>query len=290
VGSVRPVDTASRYRQALAAYYDFDAERMCETGLRYAMFRESMEQLWWRGGRLHPFNASSISSSDKVHGEARLLGWVPFGRLAMANNLIGILQYLSQIGPVQIEGAFPSFTHETPSIYQLIHTPELDVDTARISLDDPAIESDEVIGKGVFDVPLVWLDGTVERDGAHYALERFDRQFRKTGYALLASKHVKRVVALTPHCKIRLSRLSIDFENPSSHVVTNTRFRLAEDPDAGYLLATSIGLNSGRFPKPLYDKGTVKVYDRAHIESNGNEMAVTMPKARAWSRVKAFMG
>src|SRR5262249_15457104 len=145
---------------------------------------------------------------------------------------IGLLQFLaSELGPVQIEGAFPTNKSSTPYLYQLLKVPMLERDSQPLSIQDPDFRSQHVIGRGDFSCPMIcvhnpWLSRARIAD--------LDRAFGERGYILLTGSHSLGVMDASPHCRVRLSQIT---ENLSSHAVTLTRLRINQTPSEGIILA-----------------------------------------------------
>lgn len=200
------------------------------------------------------------------------IGANPFRDGQMLTSLIGILQFLDEeAGTIQIEGAFPDGKGTVPMLYQLTQLPDPPGSPEVLKVNHRHLSSNMVLGITEFVGPLL-----VARDEALKKLGELDERFAEGGYILLTPSHTGNVIEVTPHCRLRLSTAR---ENLGSHVVALTRLRIHEDPEAGYLLSTQVRVTAddddrigGKAPDEHHR--SIDVYKKAHLDSNGTELAV----------------
>lgn len=189
----------------------------------------------------------------------------PFGNVGMFGQLAGALKYLSeQLGPVQIEGAFTSNDASAMHLYQVLSVPEPTRSNVPLTIQQPDLISKMVMGSGRVQMPLFYRSGYTSSSD----LRAFDAQHATTGYALLAQSHDLELTGMSPNCRVRLSYKD---ENMSSHPVTLTRFKMLENPEAGYMLAMNV--------QNVQGAQVVKYGPHAMvtIESNGKELRMELP-------------
>ncbi len=278
--TARPVDSYS-YRQKKRYFFDPQTKRIESKNLSLDYFITAFisRQLIDDGVlRLEQPGESFLE---------KLLGQTPFGNPAMLSNLVSILQFIhARKGRSQIEGAFLNRTAPYPYLYQHITpppSPELARDIAPL---ERHIYSDMVIGCGSFEGPLVWYLGDEERDLRN--LTSVDAAFAGSSYILLGA-HTREIINSTPHC---LHRISEDWLNASGHAITLMREWMQEHPERAMTIAERArveGKNTGgcrviagRRGKTDF-RGTVVVFDKARLDSNGREMAVEISSKRSLS-------
>lgn len=190
----------------------------------------------------------------------------PFGNVEMYHQLTGAMEYLAErIGPSQAEGAFTSSDASVMYLYQCLSVPLPTISNVPLTIQQPDLISTSVLGAGRVQMPLFHKSGyTSDND-----LRAFDAKHAATGYAVFAWEHDLDLTTMTPGCRVRLSE---SFENMSSHPVTWTRFKMHEDPSAGYMMAM-------RVKRPEKGAQTVKYgpHDTVLIESNGKELRLELP-------------
>lgn len=167
----------------------------------------------------------------------------PFGHLDALCHLVSLLQYFSGAGPRQIEGAFLDRKSTVPVLYQLIDLPAERADTVPLQLATRHITAKQVVGKGCFTGPLVYLPGCDPKyptDLDCAALKAIDKQYGAGGYILALPCHNQDAVKATPHCRYRISEGGI---NATAHAVALTRIRNAAHPDDQDLLAVRVSLD-----------------------------------------------
>ncbi len=206
-----------------------------------------------------------------VYHEETQIGANPFQEGRMLTSLIGILQFFSrEVGPVQIEGAFPHGSAEKPFLYQLTEMPEPFSRRTGLRLRKKHFSSDMVLGVVEFFGPLL-----MARSDDLEPLRELDERFAGSGYTLLVPGHTGPVMEATPHCRLRLSTSR---ENLGSHSVSLTRLKIHENPEDGYFLATKVklhGAEEGRIRgKAPEEYRGVQIFPRVHLDSNGVEMGV----------------
>lgn len=224
----------------------------------------------------HDFSWSIIDQVDwcaeRTMGHLAERGLNPFGNLSALCHLVSLLQYFSGDGSRQIEGAFPNRDRTAPVLYQLIDLPAERAETAPLRLAARHITASNVVGKGRFTGPLIYLP-----ECSYAALEAIDKQYGAGGYILVLPSHTQEAVNATPHCRCRISKSAL---NPTAHAVALTRIRNAAHPDDQDLLAMRVDLDfranriAGIKPDEVHPWGIV--YHEATMESNGEEMAVSL--------------
>jgi len=285
----KPCFDRKAYRQKKADYFDLENQRLEERALESEFFE------WFRfdpvtgthrvdiprviyGHLVRNAREVSLDKKRELHSipgfrpEEVDVGVNPFREGAPLMNLIGILQFLSgEAGPVQIEGAFSAGSSPIPFLYQLQEMPESAVSRIPLGVTSRDLHSTEVIGVVDFTGPLLWT-----REATATVLREMDRRFAASGYILVTSGHEGKLIEATPHCRIRLAT---DQLNIGSHAVALARLKMWENPDAGYLLAQNVAIANARRDSiggRQYDDESdgVSIFHRAHLQSNGSEMAV----------------
>lgn len=217
------------------------------------------------------------------------LGWTPFTSPEPPTRLIAILRYLASRSevPIQIEGAFAGLAETAPHLYQHIDLPPITKTPVQVDLEGVDCSSKNVIGSCDVQVPLVALENTAAfimgMQSLCAELKRMDEQFSKTGYALLADRHPSQVIALTPHCRVRLS---LGNENMASHAATYARILQAQNPGSVAVLASQVQMSEPmqllfttlRTREPSSTSWGVAhlLSPRAHIRSNGRALSVDL--------------
>ena len=124
-------------------------------------------------------------------------------------------------------------------------------------------------------------------------LRRIDRMFSETGYILLLGRHDRDTVLSTPHCRLRLS---IEEENMASHAITLSRFQMARDPRAGYVMAMEVtgASNSGGSRlagvSPSRRIGPFFIFENTRLQASGSEVAVQLRTDRTSARAPQDSG
>lgn len=231
-------------------------------------------QLGWKDGLLQEGAYSAwgdVTLRNNRPSGTMLLGAMPIADPALIHNLTTLLRYLARtVGPVQIEGAFPTPADPIPLVYQLIDVPLSPLIDAPFTIAAPDFSSTDVIGVGAFSGPLIVYKGDVQHTEK---LKQCDRRFAKTGYILHAKSHNDSEIDASPHCRWRLSGM---MENLSSHPVTYMRLQIAEAPAKGYGLALGVRGNPSRDPDEQHADGDIRVFLGATLESNGRAMRMTV--------------
>jgi|GEM_PF-5956244 len=290
-GSDGPVISIEHYKQGKVSFFDPVAGRIKSRHIGYWEVAHDEDK------------TGTLVEGRFVHGfvEGKDLGLTPFGSTAMMANLISLLQYVhAELGPSQIEGAFLTNRSNYPHLYQHIQSPSLRRETRELGVANPHLISDRVLGTARFDGPLVYYFGAYESrdffDDIRFddpeTLREIDKRFAETGYALFTDDVYSRdLMHLTPHCRFRLTRYPM---NASSHAVTLTRYKLAEDPDYEGVFAMQVVLpefdeksKSIAGIKPDQRFPTAVVFSNASLDSNGRRMAIEVkppyaPQRRTW--------
>lgn len=267
-GSMKVVNSRERYRQKEVHYFEPTSGKVKQRLLETDFFDRLASPYILSRGRLE------LLELYVPCGDFHVLGLTPFDNLAMFGNLISILQYVhTEHGPSQIEGAFLDRSAPYPYFLQHIHAPPSVVENRELTIADPHFVSDRVIGRGQFEVPFIeafCLPESKELDNISW-LRSIDRRYAETGYILYAEAfHPMRTVEATPHCRFRLSWA---IGNISSHAMTEARYRVARDPEAG-ILAMKVEKTGRALPAPSIGYGDALAYSKARIDSNGSRMAV----------------
>lgn len=269
-GGVGKVMYTDEYAQRREDYFDFVAGTVQEANLDGSLLNEP-HILVWADGKLFGRRDRLPWDSQKT-----ILGMTPFDDSQMVYNLIDILIYLSDIfGPVQIEGAFENCREEKPYLYQLIKVPADEVTAAPLVVENPFLTSSHVIGRGIFEGPLLVYDNegdyTRDRMFPNETLRKMDARFAGAGYAILAGQQLLGICNATPNARVRLSQ---SFENPSGHAPTLMRILTRESPEKGYMFAMDVAQNFEKEPDEVV--GPVRIYYHARVTSNGKEVAVEL--------------
>lgn len=265
--SCEPVYDPREYRQKSVHYFDPDAGDIAMRALAPQLLKNNA------GYDCHRTYVQPISK-----GKGGSFGCGPFSNHASLANLVSILTYLHDVfGPIQIEGAFLNKNTPFPYLHQLITVPKTVLEERPLTIEKRHISSDKVIGAGKFEGPIIFHkeDRTLPYGYKSNLsiIDKLDEEFADTGYILVTDENTWVMFQATPHCRCRITESSM---NVSSHAVTETRYRIAEDPGVAHILAMNAKIEdfdpSGAGAD--FREGNVAVYRKARIDSNGREVAV----------------
>lgn len=231
--------------------------------------------------RSHPFCLTSPT------------GPTPLKDIEHIQSVFSTLRYLSaRYGSIQIEGTMLDSEGDAPFIYQLLKYPAEQHSTQPVSITDPHLTSETVIGKGKFSGPLIFFNIKEKTRGVPTFEERtllwdIDSQHSTRGYVLVTDLHSKDIMSATPNARVRIS---LGNENPLSHVATDTRRENMLNRKKAPILVVQPQVTADApeelkrlFESPRSD--TSFVFDEVMFEANGQEMALRVTrKSRPWWR------
>lgn len=210
-------------------------------------------------------------------------GIMPFDDPETFSNLVSIMQFIhAKRGRSQIEGAFLRRTAQFPFLYQHITpppSPTLDRDLMPLQRH---IYSNEVIGCGSFEGPLVWyIPRNPELSMAGICkLMDIDKKFAETGYIMLGAQD-REVMNHTPNCRHRISEEPL---NASGHAITLMREEMCEHPEISVTITENAQVMQKNYGSRAIagikgkiideDESAITVFEKVRLDSNGRELAV----------------
>lgn len=264
------VSASDNYRQTMRDIYLLEAGMLSEERFD-EQSSAPMEYLSIVDGKVGDLTiAYDDKSSDPFF--SKVIGWSPFPTSEAVQGLFGVIKFLSdRLGPIQIEGAFAPDESGTVSLYlyQLLGLPRVNAEVWPLTITDPVLTSNRVMGRGKWTMPLVGIDSWVLVDCNE--IKEIEARFADSGYALLADEHSGQLLDDTPHAKIRLS---VETDNFASHIATDMLIQLSRDPTRG-MMAMGVRLVPGKQkPPPDEGSGKINIWNNVTIESSGRELAI----------------
>lgn len=287
------VDSISYYRQQYRAVYDVATGQIVRVSVDEDLDNRAILKVSGRG-QLCDFLDLSVAQGPFVRGVGGLLGIAPFNLPIAYSSLINGLQYLFGAfdSRIQIEGGAAYRDAKGLSIFQVLEVPEVKVSGIPMTIQRPHMQSDDVIGSGRFELPLVVLERLDLYAELKGVLSRLDQRFADSGYILYAGAQTRQIMSYTSNCRVRLSGTH---ENTSSHPVTYIRLKLSKDPNSGYMLGMNVG-KIRRYPYADEDyRHEIRVFNTAILASDGKRLALEIPArpktlGNIWRSVNRFFG